>query len=200
MTGCRLRLTPGRIAGLYLLVGAAWILVSDRFAHTYAAAAAKGVAYVGVTALLLLVLLRKYRDEVAAGRRMAEEIGARFKTLVESAPTGIFIQIEGRFRYLNPAALRLFGATDPSQLAGSRVEDRLHPDSRARLLEAFHRMRRDGTPVAAADERCLSLDGRSIECEISAIPFRQEGGGGRARLCVGYLRASCAGAAVQGSC
>ena len=34
----------------------------------------------------------------------------RFRLLVQSAPEAIFVQTEGRFAYLNPTALRLFGA------------------------------------------------------------------------------------------
>src|ERR1700721_4275778 len=51
----------------------------------------------------------------------------RFRQLVEGAPEGIYINTGQRFRYLNPAALRLFGADSPGELIGQSVLGRYHP-------------------------------------------------------------------------
>ena len=53
-------------------------------------------------------------------RRRAEEALRQseesFRSVVENAPDGIFVATHGRFRYLNPVAVRLFGATSDSEL------------------------------------------------------------------------------------
>src|SRR6202021_3215777 len=55
----------------------------------------------------------------------------RFRQLVEGAPEGIYINTGHVFRYLNPAALSLFGAATPEQLVGHSVLERYHPRYRA---------------------------------------------------------------------
>jgi len=58
-------------------------------------------------------------------RRRAEEAlresRESFRRVVENAPEAIFVGTRGCFRYLNPAALRLFGAASDSELLGKPV-------------------------------------------------------------------------------
>src|ERR1700733_8910257 len=61
----------------------------------------------------------------AATERIESE--KRFRQLVEGAPEGIYINTGLRFRYLNPAALSLFGADSQEQMVGQSVRDRHHP-------------------------------------------------------------------------
>ena len=53
-----------------------------------------------------------------------KESEKRFRLLVESAPEAIFVQTEGCFAYLNPAAVKLFGADSDRELLGKPVMDR----------------------------------------------------------------------------
>ncbi len=66
------------------------------------------------------------RKQAAEALRQEEE---RFRTLVESAPDAIFVQSEGRFVYLNPAMLRLLGASAPEEAPW----DELHGSSGERI-------------------------------------------------------------------
>ena len=51
----------------------------------------------------------------------------RFRTVIESASLAMFVALKMEFTYLNPAALRLLGATTPEQLIGQPVLSRIHP-------------------------------------------------------------------------
>ena len=53
--------------------------------------------------------------------------------LVEQSPDAIFISREFRITFLNPAAVRLCGASAPDELLGRSLLDLVHPDSRSRL-------------------------------------------------------------------
>ena len=59
---------------------------------------------------------------------------ARYRALVELSPDAIIVHSAGLIEYANPAAARLLRAT-PAQLAGTRIEDMVHPDDHARLAE-----------------------------------------------------------------
>jgi two-component system sporulation sensor kinase A len=72
---------------------------------------------------------RKFAEETL---RESEE---NFRMLIEHAPVAIFCQAGGRFQYLNPSALKLFGADAPNQIVGRLVFDHIHPDSLAASRE-----------------------------------------------------------------
>ena len=55
---------------------------------------------------------------------------ASLRALVESAPDPIFIQTDGRFAYVNPAACATFGAKRPDDLLGRAVLEHVHPADR----------------------------------------------------------------------
>ena len=66
-------------------------------------------------------------------RKLAEEAlresEENFRMVVEHSPVAIFCHTGGRFQYLNPSALKLFGADAPDQIVGRLVFDHIHPDS-----------------------------------------------------------------------
>lgn len=109
------------------------------------------------------------------GRKAAEEAlrqsEARFRSVVETAPEAIFIQTQGCFSYVNPMALKLFGAGRAEELLGTPVVARFHPDYRAKVRERIRQLNEFHKPVNLAEERILQIDGRESIVEISAVPF-----------------------------
>ena len=51
--------------------------------------------------------------------------------VVEHAPDGILVDTGLTFRYANAEAMRMFGASDPAELIGCEVLERIHPGDRA---------------------------------------------------------------------
>jgi PAS domain S-box-containing protein len=98
----------------------------------------------------------------------------RFRQLVEGAPEGIYINTGHRFRYLNPAALRLFGADTPEQLVGHSVLERYHPRYRAIAGERMRVLLEELKAVPAIEQQCFRLDGTVFDVEVSAVPFKFE--------------------------
>jgi PAS domain S-box-containing protein len=97
----------------------------------------------------------------------------RFRLVVESAPVGIYIQTGGCFRYLNPAAVTIFGAENAGQIVGQGFLERIHPSQRA-VIEERARLVEEGNAVPLLEERLLRLDGTVFDGEVAAIPFTFE--------------------------
>jgi two-component system, cell cycle sensor histidine kinase and response regulator CckA len=114
------------------------------------------------------------RKRAEAALMASEE---RFRTLVENAPIGLFVQVDGRFAYVNDYAARTFGATT-AQLHGRPVVERFHPEFRLQVKERIRLLNQRQEQVPLAEEKCLRLDGTTVEAEFSAVPFTYDGKSG----------------------
>ncbi len=127
----------------------------------------------------VLALLASQQNYLSSSDGTASETALmesenRFRQLVESAPEGIYINTAHRFRYLNPAALQLFGANTSEQLVGESVLERYHPRFRAIGAERMRILMEEHKPVPVIEQQCIRLDGTVFDAEVSAAPFRFE--------------------------
>lgn len=131
---------------------------------------------------LQLIELVTHTAAIAINRHRAEtalqESEERSRAVVESAPDAIFVQVKGCFAYLNPMAVRLFGAVDDKQLIGRPVLEQFHLECRLAIQARLHRLNDERQPVPVSVDKILRCDGTFVEAEISAVPFvyRQEKG------------------------
>ena len=102
----------------------------------------------------------------------------RFRLVVEDAPIGMYIQTDGIFRYLNPAALSMFGAESVDQIVGQRILERIHQDSRTAVAERTQTVTQERRAAPLREERRLRLDGSAFDSEDTAVPFCFEGRSG----------------------
>ena len=113
------------------------------------------------------------------GRKWAEEAlresRESFRRVVVNAPEAIFVGTHGHFRYLNPAALRLFGVASDSELLGKPVLEIVHPDSRSAMTEGIRQVEELGVDMPPFTRKYLKLDGTAIDVEGYAVPFLYEG-------------------------
>ena len=98
----------------------------------------------------------------------------RFRRVVEAAPVAIFLQADGRFAYLNGAAVALFAAGTPETLLGQPVLERFHPADRPRVQERIQMLNHGRVRVPLAEEHILRCDGTVAEAEVAAVPFQVE--------------------------
>ena len=97
----------------------------------------------------------------------------RYRTLVELSPEALYVVRDDRFIYLNPAAVRLFGAREAAQLVGTPVLERVDPAFRALALSRRRRVLEDEGHAPLTVMQFLRLDGTPVDVEVhaSAITF-----------------------------
>lgn len=165
---------PIRIAGIYLALGALWILFSDQAAAgtapdqaTFARISSyKGWGYVFVTALLLYLLIRRHTGKVSDAERRLRESEESYRELLNHASDGIFIvDADGRYTLVNEQACRLTGYTR-DELLGMNIRDLVPPEDLENNPIRLDELR-DGAPRIFECQLLRRDGGRSL-CEVSA--------------------------------
>jgi PAS domain S-box-containing protein len=117
--------------------------------------------------------------------RKSEE---RYRRLVELCPDALMVVREGEIAFINSAAQRLLGASEPDQLLGRAFLDFVHPDGREAVRERLRRLTaRDsripweervgkGGPGGFVEETIVRLDRAEVCVEIGAsrMTFQDE--------------------------
>ncbi len=111
---------------------------------------------------------RKHAEDV---QKASEE---RFRSLAELSPDGIFINAGGQFAYLNPAALRLFGASESGQLLGRSPLEFIMPEHHE-LVRGRIRKVLQGETAPLTEVSFQKLDGSTIVVEVTAGPVHWNG-------------------------
>ena len=112
------------------------------------------------------------RKKAEEALRESEE---RFRTLVDSAPEGIFVQADGRFLFVNPALVRMLGAARPEDLIGQDILALIAPEFHAAVRDRIRRQRETGQIASPMEQEYLRLDGTRIPVETTAVPVKYAG-------------------------
>src|SRR4051794_7858144 len=107
------------------------------------------------------------RARAEAALRESEE---RYRRLVEHSPQAITVQQEGRFVYLNPAAVRLLGAGSEAELLGRPVVDVVHPDDVAGMEGGPASGGNGGAIPTVRERRIVRRDGDVLDVELVSVP------------------------------
>ena len=94
----------------------------------------------------------------------------RYRRLVESSPDGIFISQGSRIVFVNPAAVRLIGASLPEQVLGKTPLDLFHPESHPSVRDCLSRVQAGQTPLPT-EAQLARLDGTVTEVELTGARF-----------------------------
>jgi PAS domain S-box-containing protein len=103
------------------------------------------------------------------------ESEANYRSLIEFAPDGIFVQVGDHIEFANPAMARLVGADSPERLQGMRVLDLVSPEFRE-AIDARIRMNLDeGKAVPLLAQKLVRLDGTVFYAEAAGVPIEYKG-------------------------
>ena len=114
-------------------------------------------------------------SEIKRLKLALRESQEKYHTLVEWSLEAIHIHRDGRFLYLNPAALQLYGATSGSDMIGKLSRDRVHPDDLPMATARLQELLQHQVNAPLIEMRFLKLDGSVIEVQAQATLTDYEG-------------------------
>jgi PAS domain S-box-containing protein len=113
------------------------------------------------------------RKRTEQALRQSEE---RYRRLVDLSPYAIFLNRGNRIVYVNPACIQLFGAHGPEELVGRSPFDLIAPDYHDAIRRRIEHMLTCVEHVPALEEKIVRLDGKLVDVEVTAAPYRDEEG------------------------
>jgi PAS domain S-box-containing protein len=176
------------IGGTYLVLGALWILLSDRALEALVRDPAmlirigmlKGWAFVLVSAVCMAVLVRRHVRRVEQAEEAQAAALRTYGRLVESSPLAIIVlDEEGIVESWNPAAERLLG------WSASEVVGRPYPAVPDDQQESFRAMRntvQGGQPVVHLRVERITKSGKRLHVLTSACDITRRHAGKRASV------------------
>ena len=132
-----------------------------------------GARYVwnGRTANLTITRDVTERVESDRARTALEE---RYRKILELTPEATFVHVAGRVRFVNPAAIEMFGATCEDELIGRDIMDLVDPADHDRV-HSQREILREGATLPASDVRRRRLDGTVFESRANGAAINWEG-------------------------
>jgi PAS domain S-box-containing protein len=109
--------------------------------------------------VLLEDITEKKRTELTL-----QESEERYRQLVEISPDAVIIHQEGKISYINPAAVKLLGASQPDEIIGKNVLDSIHPDFHDSVMKNIEKDLKDEISPSLVLQM-IRLDGTSIIVE-----------------------------------
>ena len=126
----------------------------------------------GANAIARVLRLAEGQRKVQSSLESAEQ---RYRKLVEIAPDAIFVHADWRIALVNPAMLRLFGATRPDELLGREVLELIAPAGRGVARERIRGLYESAQSVQLREVEYVRLDGTPFSSEVTAVSFTFDG-------------------------
>jgi len=101
----------------------------------------------------------------------------QYRRVVELSPDGIFITRDSRIVFVNPAAVRIFGASSPDEVIGRSPFEFFHIDQHVHLRDRVSKLLA-GSTVPVNEERAVGLDGTVTDVEVACTLFEDSHGRG----------------------
>lgn len=118
--------------------------------------------------IALAVIERDITEKKKAEERLRES-EERYRVLVECSPEPIVVCQNHEIMFLNPAAIRLMGAGEASELIGMHVSRFMHPDEVEELPEPSDLTMTESRLSDRMERRLVRVDGSVIYVEVTAI-------------------------------
>lgn len=119
-----------------------------------------------------VVLVFRDQTEERENEKKLKESEEKFRLMIENAPEPIFIQVDKKFAYLNPPALKLYGVKDENEIIGKYVIDTVHPDFRDKVIERIKLINEKKLSVNETyEQKLIRPDGTEVWIETMGSPF-----------------------------
>ena len=115
-------------------------------------------------------------NEKSAGSLKESE--ERYRTLVENSPLPIVVHKDGRFLYVNSAALKFHELDNAEDLLGRQIMDMVHPEDRQMFeknLNETENTDEKKSNIRRTELRVFKPDGRLAHIDITSMPLHYSG-------------------------
>lgn len=133
-----------------------------------------GVAFNHESKPSTMIMIRDITDSKRIQNEL-EESEERYGRLVDLSPEAIIIHSNGLIKYGNPACLKLLGASSLDQLINQPISKFSHPEYIVSVNERVEKLKDIGVKLAPFEEKIISLDGKTLDVEITGITINHEG-------------------------
>jgi diguanylate cyclase (GGDEF)-like protein/PAS domain S-box-containing protein len=99
----------------------------------------------------------------------------RHRTLIEWSPESVLVHRMGKILYVNPAAVRLFGAPYAQALMNKTTLDLIHPDYRDTQLARMRSICNHEKIPPVAESKFVRMDGSLIDVEVQGTAIDYDG-------------------------
>ena len=116
--------------------------------------------------------------EITAQKRTEKALltgETRYRALADWSSEAINVLRDGLFIYLNPVAIKLYGATSAQELLGQSSSDRIHPDDHHKAMARMKNLTRHRVSAPLIEMRFVKLDGTVFEVQAQATAIDYEG-------------------------
>jgi PAS domain S-box-containing protein len=98
----------------------------------------------------------------------------QFKNLIEGAPYAIFVQIDGKFAYLNEQTAKLTGHSCVDELIGKEVIEIFDPETVDGIRKSIFKLEHQRVQIMPERNELINTDGMRLPVEVSAVPIKFE--------------------------
>ncbi len=112
--------------------------------------------------------------DITALKRMEQalrESEARYRSLVNLSPDGMWVHRGGEVLFANAAAAAMLGVASPDELIGKRILDFVAPEYREIAAERIRRGQEERVPAPLLEEKLLRVDGSEFWADVCAVPI-----------------------------
>lgn len=178
-----------------------WIVYSDKIVNRLFKNPAvyqnvqsiKGLGFIFITSIIIFILIRsgyktiklknteliKKQQELQRAFDISKKSEIKFRKMVEDAPEPIFIQVDSKLAYINPAFCNLLGAETSDVLIGKQVLEIFHTDDHEQVLYRIKQVNEKRNSIKHLPEiRLVKFDKSVIWVETSSEPIEYEGKNG----------------------
>jgi PAS domain S-box-containing protein len=115
-------------------------------------------------------------DHSSPSIRPLQESEEKYRRLVEMSPDAVYVTDENHIiSFINPAGLRILGATHSSQIVGRSSLEFGHFQYNAAGLDRVKIATKHGETGPTLEEKLIRIDGSEVEVEMTAAPFSEGG-------------------------
>ncbi len=98
-----------------------------------------------------------------------------YHMLVEQSPETMLVHCQGKIVYINPAGVKLFGATCAEDLIDLPIRQIMHPDFQSIEENRVTQVQDHNQEVPFIEERLLRLNGDAFWAEVATRPITYQG-------------------------